>query len=108
MLPNARYPIIVQPKAVGVDRQGHMIENNTYDNHPEIVNESDCFWVKHNEGEPVFEVALSYVPQSNMSCKYELSLFFFVHNDRKTYICCSYRAAQCRLFYLSNEASIGR
>lgn len=76
MLPNARYPIIVQPKAVGVDRQGHMIENNTYDNHPEIVNESDCFWVKHNEGEPVFEVALSYVPQSNMSCKLDLSLFF--------------------------------
>ena len=69
MLPKARYPIIIQPKAVGVDRQGHMIENNTHDNHPESVNESDCFWLKHNEGESVFEVALSYVPQSNMSCK---------------------------------------
>lgn len=63
MIPEARYPIIVQPKMSEV---GH---NNAEARHERThtVNEKDCFWLKRHEGLPIFEVNFSYVPQTNMT-----------------------------------------
>merc|ERR1711966_50501 len=60
---NARYPIIIQPKEIGVERHGH-IHNNTRHGTRASVDEKDCFWLDNNEsGQPIFELAFSYVPQ---------------------------------------------
>jgi len=61
MLPDARYPIIIQPLPLGVDRREDM------HNADGIIQKHDCFWLDHDEKPvPIFEVAFSYVPQSNM------------------------------------------
>ena len=65
MLSDARYPIIIQPLPLGVDRResilNRMSQNLTVTGG---VNKSDCFWMKRDEKPvPIFEVAFSYVPQ---------------------------------------------
>ena len=63
MLPNARYPIIIQPLPLGVDRR----ESSKEATIPGSVNKNECFWLSHDEKPvPIFEVTFSYVPQSNM------------------------------------------
>eukprot|EP00804_Cyclotella_cryptica_P012787 CCRYP_010547-RA/>CCRYP_010547-RA protein AED:0.05 eAED:0.05 QI:183/0.85/0.81/1/0.76/0.63/22/985/2990 len=67
MLPSARYPIIIQPLPLGVDRreppdQGcdRVLDSN--------IVKKDCYWEKHNERPiPVLELTGSYVPQTNMT-----------------------------------------
>lgn len=61
---NARYPVIVQPKLIGVDRQGHIEGNMLQETDPASVQERDCFWLGQNsESYHVFEATCSYVPQ---------------------------------------------
>ena len=61
MLPDARYPIIIQPLPLGVDRRESSIES---DEVTDIVSNGDCFWMKQDEKPvPVLEVTGSYVPQ---------------------------------------------
>ena len=66
MLPNARYPIIIQPLPLGVDRREPVIQNSALSTliSSGSVNKSDCYWMKHDEKPiPVFEITCSYVPQ---------------------------------------------
>ena len=70
MLPNARYPIIIQPSPLGVDRRASTIEgSNASDLIPENVDQRDCFWMKYDDEKPipVFEIQAEYVPQNNMT-----------------------------------------
>jgi hypothetical protein len=61
MLPDARYPIIIQPLPLGVDRRESSIQSVEV---TDQVNNNDCYWLKHNEKPvPVLEVTGSYVPQ---------------------------------------------
>ncbi|KAL7553819.1 hypothetical protein ACHAWF_017158 [Thalassiosira exigua] len=66
MLPNARYPIIIQPKLHGVDRQAR-VQNNALAATRTNVDEKDCYWLKRKEESSILEVQFSYVPQSNMT-----------------------------------------
>jgi len=78
MLPNARYPIIIQPLLLGVDRRDPLIKDGVSDDWivPESVDEKDCFWMQHKEKPcPVFEIACSYVPQLNMMWVPNLAIF---------------------------------
>eukprot|EP01082_Thalassiosira_pseudonana_P015658 g14534.t1 g14534 contig9:2076053-2079490(+) len=73
MLPDARYPIIIQPLPLGVDRRESSIES---DEVTDIVSNGDCFWMKQDEKPvPVLEVTGSYVPQTNMTWVPSLDLF---------------------------------
>lgn len=65
MIPEARYPIIVQPTMSGVESNGHRYATT----HHEITHSVDdnCFWSKRHDGLPIFEVNFSYVPQTNMT-----------------------------------------
>ncbi|KAL7554677.1 hypothetical protein ACHAWF_018946 [Thalassiosira exigua] len=70
MLPNARYPIIIQPVPAGVDRREPLVkDSNSFELIvPDGVSKSQCFWNKHDEKPiPFFEVRGSYVPQSHMT-----------------------------------------
>ena len=70
MLENARYPIIIQPSPLGVDRREPMMEGNDSDYLvlPEHVDKRECFWMQNEEKPiPVFEVECEYVPQQNMT-----------------------------------------
>jgi len=61
MLPDARYPIIIQPLPLGVDRR------NLPESTPGSIDRKDCYWLKNDEKPvPIFESSCSYVPQSNM------------------------------------------
>ena len=69
MLPNARYPIIIQPLPLGVDRRAPLIKDSNSSDLivPPSVNRQDCFWLKNEEKPlPVLEIACSYVPHENM------------------------------------------
>ena len=65
MIPDARYPIIVQPKMIGVETYGRtaMVQHEM----TQTVDEKDFFWLKSHEGLPIFQVNFSYVPQTNMT-----------------------------------------
>ena len=66
MLPNARYPVIIQPIPLGVDRRDVGVSGLRAADLiiPQSVPLKECFW-KMNEEKPipVFEIAASYVPQ---------------------------------------------
>lgn len=69
MLPNARYPIIIQPLPLGVDRRAPLINNSESSDLiiPPSVDKKDCFWMKNEEQPlPVLEIACSYIPHSDM------------------------------------------
>jgi hypothetical protein len=61
MLPDARYPIIIQPLPLGVDRRKNDSRHAAFlDN----LDSSDCYWSKHDERPvPILEIVGSYVPQ---------------------------------------------
>lgn len=65
MLPNARYPCIIQPKLVGVDRRAKWDDSMMDETHltAASIDANECFWMKKREGEPVLDVLFSYVPQ---------------------------------------------
>jgi hypothetical protein len=65
MIPDARYPIIVQPKMTGVDAHGRTAA--AQHEMKQHINEKDCFWLKRHEKLPVLELNFSYVPQTNMT-----------------------------------------
>jgi len=73
MLENARYPIIIQPLPLGVDRR----ESTSVDLIvPENVDKRECYWMKNEEKPvPVFELAASYVPQVNMIWVPSINIF---------------------------------
>ena len=65
MLNSARYPIILQPLPLGVDRRQPLHDEK--DEYNKIVTKKDCFWESHNELPiPLLEFSASYVPQTNM------------------------------------------
>jgi hypothetical protein len=67
MLSSARYPIIIQPLPLGVDRR-EPLHHEPSDFSDSIVGAKDCFWDAHNEKPiPVLELTSSYVPQTNMT-----------------------------------------
>lgn len=73
MLPSARYPIIIQPLPLGVDRR----KNQVYDGAKGHLDKKDCYWLKHTEKPvPVLEIVGSYVPQVSIYCS-ELICFSF-------------------------------
>jgi hypothetical protein len=74
MLNTARYPIIVQPKHRAADRRGSNVPERIQCGAADIE-ASDCFWLKSNDVEPIFEVAFSYVPQSNMTWVPNIEVF---------------------------------
>lgn len=62
MLPTARYPIIIQPLPLGVDRRKSGFHADATSE--EQVQKSDCYWMKYGEKPvPVLEIVGSYVPQ---------------------------------------------
>lgn len=62
MLPTARYPIIIQPLPLGVDRRRNVTHQDVSED--DKVKKSECFWLKHSEKPvPVLEIVGSYVPQ---------------------------------------------
>ena len=66
MLPNARYPIIIQPLPLGVDRRLQELQNSasTNSNIPDSIKARECYWKLHDEKPiPLFEMKCSYVPQ---------------------------------------------
>ena len=66
MLPNARYPIIIQPLPLGVDRRDDGASGLSAADLiiPQSVPVNECFWKRNEERPiPVFEIAASYVPQ---------------------------------------------
>lgn len=70
MIPDARYPIIIQPSPMGVDRRKPMMKDGNDSNSliPEGVKDSDCFWRQNEEKPvPVFEIEFEFVPQRNMT-----------------------------------------
>ena len=76
MAPYARYPIIIHPLPLGVDRRELMTEDSDLIL-PAGVDKMECFWMQNEEKPvPVFEVAAEYVPQLNMMWvpKLEISL----------------------------------
>lgn len=57
MLPSARYPIIIQPLPLGVDRRKN-------DNRRDAFLDNLDYWSKHDERPvPILEIVGSYVPQ---------------------------------------------
>ena len=75
MLPNARYPIIIEPLPLGVDRRDPMINGGDSDL-PESVDKKELFWMRNEEKPvPVLEIACSYVPQVNMTWVPSLNVF---------------------------------
>jgi hypothetical protein len=66
MLDTARYPIIIQPKQRGIDKYAIHGPDRSLCGLVGIE-EIDCFWLKSDDVEPIFEVDFSYVPQSNMT-----------------------------------------
>ena len=64
MIPDARYPIIIQPKMIGVEAYGRTVVQHSM---TQTVDEKDCFWLTRHEQLPIFEVNFSYVPQTNMT-----------------------------------------
>jgi len=78
MLPSARYPIIIQPSPMGVDRRDPLIKgSNALDLiMPENVDTNECFWMKNEEKPiPVFETEVEYVPQRNMTWVPSINVF---------------------------------
>ena len=75
MLPNARYPIIIEPLPMGVDRRDN--DNDSSDLVvPEDVDKRECFWTQNDEKPiPVFEISASYVPQVNILWVPNLNIF---------------------------------
>jgi hypothetical protein len=64
MLEQARYPIIIQPLPLGVDRRRNTARQSIL---AQGVERSDCYWSKYDERPvPVLEIVGSYVPQENM------------------------------------------
>ena len=64
MLPTARYPIIIQPLPLGVDRRNSVTHADVSE---EQVEKKDCYWMKHGEKPvPVLEIVGSYVPQVSL------------------------------------------
>lgn len=62
MLPTARYPIIIQPIPLGVDRRRITTHQDLTEGGE--VEKHDCFWLKHGEKPiSVLEIVGSYVPQ---------------------------------------------
>lgn len=67
MLPNARYPIIIHPLPLGVDRRDQTIEDSDLIL-PSGIDKKECYWMLNEEKPvPVLEVTCSYVPQENMT-----------------------------------------
>ena len=96
MLPNARYPIILQPLPLGVDRR----EEQTVDRRGEQTTgqpttHKECFWLSHSEKPiPIFEMSVEYVPQDNM---------FWVPNLR---VCVSPIKVQLDVEYILRVAEV--
>lgn len=66
MHPNARYPIIIQPLPLGVDRRMQEIPGSSSDITviPRSMETRDCYWKLYDEKPiPLFEMKCSYVPQ---------------------------------------------
>jgi hypothetical protein len=66
MLPNARYPIIIQPLPLGVDRRMPEIQNSSSSMSiiPHSIKARECYWKLHDEKPvPLYEMKFSYVPQ---------------------------------------------
>jgi len=69
MLPNARYPIIIQPLPLGVDRRMQEIPNSSSNMTiiPRSIKTRECYWKLYDEKPvPLFEMKCSYVPQNKM------------------------------------------
>jgi hypothetical protein len=68
MLPNARYPLILQPIPLGVDRRDpvHMSSEKAVKRN---VTDRECYWDHHHNEKPIpiLELTASYVPQTNMT-----------------------------------------
>ncbi|KAL7543622.1 LOW QUALITY PROTEIN: hypothetical protein ACHAXR_013206 [Thalassiosira sp. AJA248-18] len=79
MLPHVRYPIVIHPLPLGVDRRDQMTQDCDDSSDlivPGSVDKNECYWMKNEERPvPVFEVACSYVPQLNMTWVPSLSIF---------------------------------
>ena len=70
MHPNARYPIIIQPLPLGVDRRMPEIPNSSSSMViiPSDIKPKECYWKLHDEKPvPLFEMKCSYVPQVSRS-----------------------------------------
>ena len=68
MHPNARYPIIIQPLPLGVDRRMPEIPNTPCSPSmtiiPRGIKTNECYWKLHDEKPiPLFEMKCKYVPQ---------------------------------------------
>jgi len=78
MLPNARYPIIIQPSPLGVDRRDPKMKGSKSSDLivPDSVDKRDCFWMRNEEKPiPVLEMVCEYVPQRNMTWVPSLNIF---------------------------------
>ena len=78
MLPNARYPIVIAPLPLGVDRRE--TNPNYYNSRdltlPLAVEKKDCFWMQNEEKPfPVIELVCSYIPEQNMTWIPSLNIF---------------------------------
>ena len=61
LLSTARYPIIIQPLPLGVDRR---MSESYQDTSEENLDKKDLYWLEHAEKPvPVLEIVSSYVPQ---------------------------------------------
>jgi hypothetical protein len=65
MIPDARYPVIVQPKMSGVESHGHKWATTQHEITQSV--DENCFWLTRHDGLPIFEVNFSYMPQTNMT-----------------------------------------
>ena len=65
MHPNARYPIIIQPSPMGVDRRKAEIDNtSSIPIIPKSVKTRECYWkLKEEKPIPLLEMTCSYIPQ---------------------------------------------
>ena len=65
MIPNARYPIIIQPIPLGVDRREDKVTSLHASDLiiPETVQKKQCYWVNSEKPVPVLDITCAYVPQ---------------------------------------------
>lgn len=86
MLPNARYPIIIQPLPMGVDRRKPEIDDSSSMSiTPQGIQIRDCYWKRKDEKPiPLYEMKCSYVPQVSY-CFMKLSLHLSVKDPKQSY-----------------------
>lgn len=77
MIPNARYPIIIQPLPLGVDRRIPEIQNSSSSMTiiPRGIKSRECYWTLNDEKPiPLFEMRVSYLPQVSYLTNFSLLL----------------------------------